>query len=343
MVFILVIAVLASLDFTEWRNTANALARYFIGVPAALLAAYGLRQQALHRIAPLNVPSIVKTLRVAGIALILYALFAGLISPPVGFFPGNVLNTESFERVVGVPPIVFRSLIGLILAITIFRALEIFDVENARNIEMMEQKQILAAERERIARDLHDGAIQTVYIAGLLVESAHRIADPESRIAARLERAVTVLNDAIRELRRNLDQLKPCPTEESLNSALCDLAKNPRFQSMVNISLDYDIPETEVFTPVQTDHIASIANEALTNVVRHARAKQVHIGALLENGRLILTIQDDGIGLPKDHHTGYGIRNMRDRARLLGGQLIISIVNGGGTSINLDIPKTDER
>ena len=82
--------------FAEWQAISNALARYFIGFPAALLAAYGLRRQAVDRIAPLGVPHIVQSLRLAGFMLLLYALFGGLIPPPVPFFPGNVLNIVTF-------------------------------------------------------------------------------------------------------------------------------------------------------------------------------------------------------------------------------------------------------
>ena len=332
-----------SQEFVAWRNTANALARYFIGFLGGLLAAYGLRQQTIHRIAPLNVPYIVNTLRVAGIALFLYAIFGGLVPPPVEFFPGNIVNSVTFTQTFGLPPLVFRSLIGLVLALTMFRALEVFDVENARMIESMEQQQILNAERERIGRELHDGAIQTVYTAGLLVESASKLAEPGSQVAGRLEKAMAVLNDAIHDLRRNLGELRPNPCDESLTVALHDLTSNPRFQSMVDISLDLDIPDTEALSPVCTDHVIAIVGEALANVIRHARARQVDINARLIGGRLIVTVQDDGVGLPRKLEAGYGLRNMRDRARLLDGQLEVTGVNGNGTIVELDIPWKEER
>jgi signal transduction histidine kinase len=207
-------------DFFVWHNTAEALAGYFIGFPGGLLAAYGLRQQTFKRIAPLNVPHIVTMLRVAGIALALYAFFGGLIPPPVPFFPGNAFNSVTFAQLVGVPLEIVRSIIGLVLAYTFIRALEIFDVETARRIEAMEQQQILAAERDRIARDLHDGVIQKVYTAGLMVESAQQQAAPESAVANRLTTAITVLNDAIGDLRRNISELHTVTTSESLAIAL---------------------------------------------------------------------------------------------------------------------------
>lgn len=327
----------------NWHNTANALARYAIGFPGALLAAYGLRAQAFRFIAPLDAPHIVATLRVAGVALLLYAVFGGLIPPPVPFFPGNVINIRTFEQFLGVPPLVILSLIGLLLAITIIRGLEIFDVETERRIEAMEQHQILTAERDRIGRELHDGAIQKVYTAGLLVESASKLSAPDSPIAGRLEKAVAVLNDAIRDLRRNLGELRAASTEESLPDALHRMANDPRFRSLVDISLELDLPDSASLAPVRTDHVLAIVGEALSNVIRHARAQRVRIIARRADHRLRMTIQDNGVGFACDDHDGYGLRNMRDRARLLGGQLEVTSASGQGTTLTLDIPWSDQR
>ena len=330
-------------DFSVWHNTSEALAGYFIGFPGGLLAAYGLRQQTFKRITPLNVPHIVTMLRVAGIALIIYAFFGGLIPPPVPFFPGNVLNTVTFEQATGVPPEIVQSIIGLVLAYTFIRALEIFDVETARRIEAMEQQQILAAERDRIARDLHDGVIQKVYTAGLLIESAQKQAAPHSAVADRLTTAIGVLNDAIGDLRRNIGELHTTTSPESLVLALRHLAEDPRFQSMVDVTLDLDLPETDRLSPDRTEHVLAIVTEALSNVVRHARARQVALHAERIDGRLRLSIQDDGIGLPANAIAGHGLHNMHDRARLLNGQIDIAGLNGKGTRVQLDIPWKDER
>ncbi len=333
-------------DLETWHHAANALARYFIGFPAGLLAAYGLRQQTFQRIAPLNVPQIVSTLRLAGVALALYAVFGGLIPPPVWFFPGTVLNTVSFEQTLGLPPLVFRSLIGLALAVTIIRALEVFEVETARLIEAMEQQQILAAERDRIARELHDGVIQTVYTAGLLVESAQKLALSDSAVAARLEKAVMVLNDAIHDLRRNLSELRAIPSSlstEPLAPALRRLAQDPRFGSLVDVSLHLDLSDADALSPIRTDHVLAIVNEALSNVVRHARARRVEINARRANGRLDIMIRDNGIELSGDAHGSYGLRNMRDRARLLGGSLTVTGASGKGTTVQLSLPWGEER
>src|SRR5512140_28844 len=195
------------MDAATWYRICNSLARYFIAFPGGMLAAYGLREHAIRRIAPLQVPVIYNTLRLAGLSLAVYAIVSGLIPPPLPFPPGSFVNTRTFENLLGIPPMAVRSLIGLTLAFTIIRALEVFQVETDRRIEALEQRSIINAERERIARDLHDGAIQKVYTAGLLVESASRLAESAPELATRLGRAQNVLNDSITDLRRNLTEL----------------------------------------------------------------------------------------------------------------------------------------
>jgi signal transduction histidine kinase len=330
-------------DPHTWHNIAEALARYAIGFPGALLAAYGLREQTFRHIAPLNAPHIVRTLRWAGIALILHAVFGGLIPSPIPFFPGNLLNTDTFEATIGIPPLVPQSIIGLILAVTIIRGLEVFKVETDRRIEEMEQQQILTAERERIARELHDGSIQTVYTAGLLVDSARKLVQPESPAAGRLDKAVEVLNDAIHDLRHNLSELKSSPSGIELRTALQQIAADPQFRSLVQISLDLSLPPGESLSPLRTDHVLAITREALSNTIRHANARHARLSAGLSDGRFHLSILDDGDGFSQAIQPGYGLRNMQDRARLLGGSLQIQSEPGRGTLVSLDIPWVDER
>ncbi len=324
-----------------WRHTANALARYFIGFPSGLLAAYGLRLHTLERIQPLNVPPIVRNLRVAGILLGLYAVFGGLIPPPVGFFPGNLVNTATFTRAFGVPPWVFRSLIAAVIAITLIRALEIFEVETQRRIEELEQQQILHAERERLARELHDGAIQKVYTAGLLVESALHWAGADTELGKRLKRAAAALNDSIADLRRNLAELHEATplVVEPLPVLLQRLAEDPHYNSMVNITLDVQVPDRKSLSPMRASHVAAIVREALSNTVRHAQARCARITARDEGECLQITIWDDGVGIPPNAKHGYGLSNMRDRARLLNGT--IEFKNSKGTEVVLNIPWAD--
>jgi len=331
-------------DLEKWHHTANALARYFIGFPGGLLAAYGLRLHAIKRIQPLNVPVIFNTLRIAGISLGFYAIFGGLIPPQVDFFPGNILNTQTFEQAVGIPPILFRTLISIVIAITIIRSLEIFTLETQRKIEELEQQQIINAEHERLARELHDGAVQKVYTAGLLVESTARLTESESEIGVRLGRAVVVLNDAIADLRHNLAELHHSDAislDESLTEFIEKLAQNPHYNTLVNVSIEVSLPNEKRVSPVRARHVFAILSEAMANIVRHANARNVIIQANDLGERLQVIVKDDGVGIPLNTQPGYGLRNMRDRSRLLSGELHFSESSSKGTIVALEIPWVD--
>lgn len=329
-------------DDIEWRRQSNALARYLIGFPGSLLAAYSLRVHTYQRIKPLNVPIIVQMFQIAGISLGIYAVVGGMIVPQVSFFPGNILNVSRFTEWVGVPPLVFRSLVGAVIAFTIIRALEIFDLETERRIEQLEQQQIINAEHERLARDLHDGAIQKVYTAGLLVESAERIADPESELGKRLKRAVGVLSDSILDLRRNLAELHEhtrVTTSKPLGELLNEIGLNPNYNAMLKVSVQADLPDEKSMSERRTGHLLAIINEAMSNAVRHAKARMVRIHAEDRGEALYIQIQDDGAGLPSELKDGYGLRNMRDRTRLLNGT--IEFANDKGLLVSLEVPWKD--
>ena len=325
-------------NFTTWFNTSGALARYFIGLPGGLLAAYALRKHTLQRIAPFDVPQIVRALQAAGITMALYALAAGLIVAPVNFFPGNWLNTYTFTRYLLAPPQLIRALLGLVIAVTTIRVLEIFDVETSRQIDSMKQQQILADERERIARELHDGTIQKVYTAGLLVKSAQNLAELETPLAGRLATAVGVLDDAIGDLRQNLSELHaPVQSREPFKSKLEKLVTDPRFSSLVDVALDLDLPGSDILVAERCAHVLAIIQETMANIVRHSRARHIMVTASRPGERLHLAIQDDGIGIPMDVIEGHGLRNMRDRAALLHGHLVVE-KKEKGTTVILDIP-----
>jgi signal transduction histidine kinase len=329
-------------DFDTWHRSVDALTRYFIGLPSGLLAAYALRVHTLTRITPYNVPRIVRALQLSGITMAVYALATGLIVPPVPYFPGNWLNTVTFTRYLIVPPQLFRALIGLAMAMTTIRFLEIFDVETARQIETMKRGQMLADERERIARELHDGTIQKVYTAALLVRSAENLAGQDTPLAGRLGTAVGVLDDVIGDLRQNLGQLHPADhSPEPLKLALNKLITDPRFSSLISVGLDLDLSDDCSLTSEQNLHVLAILQEALANVVRHARARHVFVAAQCVNGRLCIVVRDDGIGIPERVYEGNGLHNMRDRASMLHGELVVEKLEKG-TSITLGIPLVEK-
>lgn len=322
------------------QQQATIWAKYLLAFPGALLAAYGLRYQAERQIKPLNLQPIYNTMLVASLALVLFAFFAGLFVPYGNFFPANWLNQSLLVRLTGIPTPVFLSLIGLVLAVAVIRVLEVFDLETRRLIEQMRLEQNLAVERDRIGREIHDGAIQMIYTAGLIIESAHRRVKDDPVLTRRMDRAMTALNETVASLRANMNELRTQSRPSSLAEGLRERTQDPRLTTLMMVELAVDLPETAVFNPVQTSHILAIVSEALTNAARHARPSCALVRTASENGRFVLSITDDGEGFtprPSDE-SGYGLRNMRDRARLLGGNLMIDSEQGKGTCVTLTVP-----
>jgi len=321
-----------------WQQYASISARYFIALPAALLAAFGIRRVSQRQILPLELSHIDMMLRLASLAFVGYAIFAGLIVPYAHFFPARWLNQSLLVETIGIPVEVFRSLVGLVLVITMIRAMEVFDVEVDRMIEQMQEEQTLAAERERLGRELHDGAIQMVYSAGLIVESARAKVEDNSVAGERLDNALGAIDQAISSLRATMVDLRSQPESGSLVEGLQQQAADPRLTTLLDVSFENKLPEAN-FDRTQTRHILAISAEALSNVVRHAEATQATMSASSENGRFVLTIEDNGVGYdPGANGASYGVRNMRDRARLLGGELAFETLPGGGTAVRLSMP-----
>ncbi|HLY28719.1 MAG TPA: sensor histidine kinase [Aggregatilineales bacterium] len=332
------IALLASPSFQDSFALGSTWARYLLGLPGSLVAAYGLRYQAENTVKPLGASRIYNTLRIAGFALLAYAVLGGLLVSSADYFPANVVNRDLIEGLSGVPVEAFRSLVGLALAVSIIRALEIFDLEVDRLIEDMEIGSIQIAERDRIGQEIHDGAIQGIYSASLILESMQPMLNGSKEAATRLDRAQHVLDDVITDLRRYIVSLRADSPGESLLTGIQKLVHDPRYSSLLDIQLKAEIDPT--LQPYQTSHLLSVVQECLSNAIRHANARRVTVALHRAQEGLALSITDDGKGFDPDKvDLGYGVRAMRDRARLLGGTLNIEGSTGKGTTITLVMPE----
>lgn len=320
-----------------WLLTANIWARYLLGLPGSLLAAAGLRYQTKTDIEPLGVPRIARDLRIAGGALVAYAIVGGLIVPAAAFFPANVLNRDLFDHVIGIPIALLRSVTGLVLAVAIIRALEVFEIELDAIIEGMEAERIQAAERERIGQEIHDGAIQGVYSASLILESTDPLTQDAAEVAKRLTQAESVLNSVNRDLRSYMVSLRAESPVDPLIPSLRKLVTDPRYHGLLDIELRAE--EEPLLRPNQVYQLVAIVQEGLANTVRHARARHATITVTAANGATTVRLEDDGRGfVPEGAELGYGIRSMRDRAHLLGGELEIESKPGHGTRLAVTVP-----
>jgi signal transduction histidine kinase len=316
-------------------------ARYGMAMPGGLIAAWGLRRQAYHTLEPERLALIRPPIRAARVALGAFAVFGGLIGPSASFFPANWFSQEVLLQISGIPISLLRGLCGLVITYGIVRALGLYLREIELWIERVERKQDLARERERIGRELHDGIIQAIYAAGLMLEGArHSISSDPKAAQAELTRAIDSLNQTIKDIRRYIFDLRGELPEDDLETGLQKMLRDFRINTLLEIDLSVAGQDPHVVGAHRRQHIFQIMREALANVARHARAKRVDVSLDYGDDALQLRISDDGVGmvaLPIDSK-GHGLRNIRERTRLLEGTLDMHAAPNKGVALVLTIP-----
>jgi len=201
----------------------------------------------------------------------------------------------------------------------------------------------LLEERERIAKELHDGVIQSLFAVGMgLQGTALLVGSPEH--AARIEGAVTELDKVIRDLRNYIFGLRPgILADRQLDQALHTLAEEFVRRSPTKLDVEVDSGLAARLSS-RSHEIVQVTREALSNVVRHADAQNAAVRLVRAGPGALLSIEDDGSGFdPRIDSGGSGLRNMRERASSLGGALRISSRNGGGTSLRITFPVAEDR
>lgn len=318
-------------DKVNWGATANTFARYMLGFPGGIVAAFGIIYQTREQISRLQLPKIERALKVAAGALIAYSILGGLIVPSLNFFPANVINVETFTQIFIFPPQIFRSLAGLVLLFSIIYALEVFDIETDQMIRNMEESQVIAIERERIARDLHDNVLQQIYAAGLMAELLSRKV-PEA-LKNDIQRLMISIDQIIEQMRAFLPQLQPDMEEIELIPAIKPILDEASKAIKVEANLNIE-PQLKL-TPEQINHIRAFTRESVSNAIRHSQSSRLDINLYNQDEYLFLEIRDYGKGLPENVNEGYGLRNMRDRARWLGADIKITSSGDEGVTIVL--------
>jgi signal transduction histidine kinase len=318
-------------------------ARYVLCLPGALLASIGLFRQA-RQMRVLGLPRIPAYLTGAAIAFLVYALVGGLMVPTAPTFPANLLNYSLLDGTIQIPAPVFRSLCGLAMAFFVVRSLEVFQVETDRRLAEMERAQILAVDRERIGRELHDGIIQNIYAAGLGLEEAdYLVAHNPPRARQQIRTVMAALNQTIHDIRRYIFDLRTAEQTRELETVLESLVRDLRLDTLLEVDLEVTGQRCCWLDSEHVAHVTQIAREALSNVVQHAEASHVSVKLSYLGNSTVLTVADDGNGIDLDTvaddlYKSHGITNMRDRARMLGGTFDLESNPGEGLRLALTIP-----
>lgn len=225
--------------------------------------------------------------------------------------------------------------------ITIFASHATVAIKNARLYEEVGRLAIIE-ERSRIGMDLHDGVIQSIYAVGLTLESAQMILEETPDNARELlNQGIAGLNDAIRDIRNFILDLRPRRFEADLIAGIARLVRE--FQANAMVEVDVTVPEelSDSISPAVNQAVFLTAQEALANIARHARASCVGLDLDRDADSISLKVTDDGQGFDlqqQDQTVGHGLANMRARAEELGGSFVVISEPGQGTTIELQLP-----
>ncbi|WP_366922275.1 sensor histidine kinase [Metallumcola ferriviriculae] len=332
-------------DYIEWIVATSSFARYFIGLPAGLVAAAAFWLQA-NKFDGLDISShLTRAMRLGAIFLGLYGILTGLVVPEAKFFPASLINYNSFLKVTGVPVQILRMVAGIGIGLNIIRSLELFDVEQRRRVEEAEKREAILKERERISREIHDGTIQSLYGIGLRLEFAQSIIDKEdsekNTIKEHLDYSVEKLAETITDIRAYIMNLRHLHFREtSLRKDLQELVQDFRLTSLTMPEFIYREEATPGLTPKQRTHLYYIVREALNNIRQHARAKIVVLEVNIKPNGIHVSIVDDGQGFnTREVKLGRrGMYNIAERVRELKGTLSIDSEIGRGTEIRVIVP-----
>jgi signal transduction histidine kinase len=194
-------------------------------------------------------------------------------------------------------------------------------------------------ERRRLRRDLHDGVGPQLSGQALTIDAIRSLLERDPAAAEELLvdlKAQT--RGAAADIRRLVYALRP-PALDSLGLVGALRSSAARCERDGSLRVDVEAPEAMPPLPAAVEVACyRIAEEALTNVVRHAEAQTCALSMAIDEDELRLELCDDGRGLPDSRAGGVGLTSMRERAAVLGGRLVVEALSEGGTAVRAELP-----
>ncbi len=348
---------------TDFWPAAEGWTRYILAVPAALLASIGLvaqqyefRQAGLVRFGQDSLW--------AALAFAVYGLVGQTFTHASLLPPTDVLNHALFERLFGFPIQLLRAGAAGMAAVFVIRFLRAFDVEMQRQIAALQAARVEAAERreawrgemlrrvvaaqeaerQRIARELHDATGQALTALGLglrAVSTAMRT--DQDRAATELRQLEKMTADSLDELRQLIADLRPSHLDDlGLASTLRWYAKQVQARTALAVQVEVQ-GEERALAPAARIAFFRVIQEALTNVVKHSGAQAARVRLNYGADGVSVEIEDDGRGFAQngtavDARPAWGLLGMEERAALLGGHFQVHSAPGAGTRVSVTIP-----
>jgi len=349
---------------TLW-NVADAWTRYTLAIPASLLTSIGLvaQQRAFRRSGLIRFG---QDALWAAIAFGWYGLFGQIFARTTPLALSTYINQELFLNTFGFPIQLFRAFMACAAAIFVIRFLRAFQVESEAKIAELQQAQLYEAqeretlqrelfrrvvaaqeaERQRIARDLHDETGQALTAIGMGLRGlSGKISARNKNAFGTLHKLETLAADSLQELQRLISDLRPSHLDDlGLPAALRWYAGQVEEHSAIGIRVDIHGEEKELDGAMKIA-VFRIIQESLNNIIKHAEASHVNIHLAFEERNLRINVFDNGVGFDLEQikhgrtaRPSLGLAGMEERAALLGGSVSIQSRPGYGTQVEAMIP-----
>ncbi len=197
--------------------------------------------------------------------------------------------------------------------------------------EAREQLRLLE-ERNRIARDLHDNVVQRLFATGLYLSQAAPELTGKTR--AQVDDAIVSIDQTIRQIRNTILVLRSTAADR-LDQLFTGIVSETSSLLGFAPQLSMDATARRVTGPLAADLALSL-REAMSNIVRHAKADAVDLSVRVADGRVVVTVSDDGVGIQSERRSG--LENLGERARAHGGTFRVESEVGEGTTLTWDMP-----
>ncbi|MFV0556740.1 MAG: sensor histidine kinase [Lactovum sp.] len=200
------------------------------------------------------------------------------------------------------------------------------------------RQDILEEERKRISRELHDSVSQELFAATMILSSIQNSSDLKT-VHSQTALSLKILHEAQNEMRALLLHLRPVELSgKSLSVGLTALINE--LSAKISININYRLDDVSTSSVIE-DNLFRMAQEILSNTLRHAQAQNIEINLLENKEYIFLIIADDGIGFNQDEKlaASYGLSNLKERALLMSGRCTIISAPHEGTKVKIQVKK----
>jgi len=360
------------LSITRFRpdlllQPADTLARYTLAVPGGILAGLGLRKRA-RQVKREGRTVISRRFRWAALGFALYGVTQIFVGP-INMFPASVINSAVFVGIFGFPIQLVRAAMAVLVTVNLIQAIQVVDQEREEQLLSAQQERLEALEqvkqdleerealrrellrhtviaqeeeRGRIARELHDETAQFLTALSLNLATLRNLLPEQRQTLALIDDLQAQMRQMSQGIYRLVHDLRPAQLDDlGLVPALQYLAEEEYKRAGLKVDLQVE-GQRQRLDPLVETVFFRVAQEALTNVVRHAQCDRASLKLAFEPKRVVLIVRDQGVGIRNkaadSPERGWGLEGMRERVESVEGPLQITNPVNGGTLVMAIVP-----